>query len=56
MHVIINLDLALFWDYINNFFLPFSFINYSLAVIVNKYSVFNLKFLNKKYLSMNFSE
>ena len=24
MHVIINLDLALFWDYINKLFLPFS--------------------------------
>lgn len=24
MHGIINLDLALFWEYINNFFLPFS--------------------------------
>jgi len=41
MHVIMNLDLALFRVYINTdfFFLPFLFINYSVAVIVNKYSV-----------------
>lgn len=54
MHGIINLDLALFWDYINNFFPAIFFISTTLWQWLSINIPFNLKFLVTKNIYHEF--